>query len=53
MGVGRRLREERPGVRVIAAEPMPGEAVQGLRSLEEGFVPEILDRVAARRPLSW
>ena len=43
MGVGRRLREERPGVRVIAAEPMPGEAVQGLRSLEEGFVPEILD----------
>jgi cysteine synthase B len=43
MGVGRRLREERPGVRVIAAEPMPGEAVQGLRSLDEGFVPEILD----------
>ena len=43
MGVGRRLREERPGVRVIAAEPMPGEGVQGLRSLDEGFVPEILD----------
>jgi cysteine synthase len=43
MGVGRRLREERPGVRVYAAEPIPGEAVQGLRSLEEGFVPEILD----------
>jgi cysteine synthase len=46
MGVGRRLREERPGVRVYAAEPMPGEAVQGLRSLEEGFVPEILDASA-------
>jgi [CysO sulfur-carrier protein]-thiocarboxylate-dependent cysteine synthase len=46
MGVGRRLREERPSVRVIAAEPMPGEAVQGLRSLEEGFVPEILDESA-------
>jgi cysteine synthase B len=43
MGVGRRLRAERPGVRVIAAEPMPGERVQGLRSLEEGFVPEIFD----------
>jgi cysteine synthase B len=43
MGVGRRLREARPKVKVYAAEPMPGEAVQGLRSLEEGFVPEILD----------
>ena len=43
MGVGRRLREEKPGVRVYAAEPMPGELVQGLRSLDEGFVPEILD----------
>lgn len=46
MGVGRRLREARPSVRVIAAEPMPGEAVQGLRSLDEGFVPEILDESA-------
>ena len=46
MGVGRRLREERPGVRVVAAEPMPGEGVQGLRSLDEGFVPEILDESA-------
>jgi [CysO sulfur-carrier protein]-thiocarboxylate-dependent cysteine synthase len=43
MGVGRRLREEKPAVKVYAAEPMPGELVQGLRSLEEGFVPEILD----------
>jgi cysteine synthase B len=43
MGVGRRLREERPDVKVYAAEPLPGEQVQGLRSLEEGFVPEILD----------
>ena len=43
MGVGRRLREERPGVRIYAAEPLPGDAVQGLRSLDEGFVPEILD----------
>lgn len=43
MGVGRRLKQHRSDIRVIAAEPMPGDAVQGLRSLEEGFVPEILD----------
>jgi cysteine synthase len=42
-GVGRRLREVKPGVKVFAAEPMPGELVQGLRSLDEGFVPEIFD----------
>jgi cysteine synthase B len=43
MGVGRYLRRAKPGVRIVAAEPLPGELVQGLRSLEEGFVPEILD----------
>jgi cysteine synthase B len=43
MGAGRRLREQNPAVRVYAAEPMPGEAVQGLRSLDDGFVPEIFD----------
>jgi cysteine synthase B len=43
MGVSRYLREHKPGVRIVAAEPMPGEAVQGLRSLDEGFIPEILD----------
>ena len=42
-GVGRRLREYRPDVRVYAAEPVPGEMVQGLRSLDEGFVPEVFD----------
>jgi cysteine synthase B len=42
-GVGRRLREANPEVRIYAAEPMPGENVQGLRSLEEGFVPEVFD----------
>ena len=42
-GVGRFLRRAKPGVRVVAAEPLPGEAVQGLRSLEDGFVPEIFD----------
>jgi cysteine synthase len=43
MGVSRYLRRAKPGVRVVAAEPQPGENVQGLRSLEEGFVPEVLD----------
>ena len=43
MGVARFFRRAKAGVRIIAAEPLPGEAVQGLRSLEEGFVPEILD----------
>lgn len=42
-GVGRYLKRERPGVRIVAAEPLPGEGVQGLRSLEEGFVPPVLD----------
>jgi len=42
-GVGRYLRREKPGVRIVAAEPLPGEAVQGLRSLDDGFVPEIFD----------
>jgi cysteine synthase B len=43
MGVARFLRERKAGVRIVAAEPLPGENVQGLRSLEEGFVPEIFD----------
>jgi cysteine synthase len=42
-GVGRFLKRERPGVRILAAEPLPGELVQGLRSLDEGFVPPVLD----------
>ena len=42
-GVGRALKRARPGVRIVAAEPLPGEAVQGLRSLDDGFVPPVLD----------
>lgn len=42
-GVGRFMRARRPGVRIVAAEPMPGELVQGLRSLEDGYVPPVLD----------
>jgi cysteine synthase len=43
MGVARFFRRAKPSVRIIAAEPLPGENMQGLRSLDEGFVPEILD----------
>jgi cysteine synthase B len=43
MGAGARLRESFPDVVVAAAEPLPGEAVMGLRSLEDGYVPPILD----------
>ncbi len=61
MGVGRYLKEQNPDVRVVAIEPPAGELVQGLRSLEDGFVPPIfdpavLDRkfiVRARESIEW
>lgn len=43
MGVGRRLKEVNSKTQVLAAEPHPGDLVQGLRSLDEGFIPPILD----------
>lgn len=43
MGVGRYLREHRPNVQIIAAEPRYGELVYGLRNLDEGFIPELYD----------
>ena len=43
MGTGERLRESFPDVVVAAAEPLPGDPVLGLRSLDEGYVPPILD----------
>ena len=43
MGVGRRLKEFNPGIEIIAAAPDPNDLIQGLRSLEDGFVPPILD----------
>ena len=42
MGAGRRLREAFPDVQVVAAEPLPGDPVMGLRSLEDGYVPPVL-----------
>ena len=43
MGVGRRLRESSPAVRIIGVEPRLGERLQGLRSLVEGYIPPLLD----------
>jgi cysteine synthase B len=55
MGAGRFLKEQKPGVKVIAVEPPAGELVMGLRNLEDGFVPpifdpELLDRKLIVRP---
>jgi [CysO sulfur-carrier protein]-thiocarboxylate-dependent cysteine synthase len=44
MGNGRRLKETLgDAVKIVAAEPMQGEPVQGLRSLDDGFIPPIID----------
>jgi cysteine synthase B len=61
MGVGRYLKERKPEVQVVAVEPPAGELVQGLRSLDDGFVPPIfessvLDRktiVRNRESIEW
>ena len=42
-GAGRRLKEHNPAVRVVAAVPHPGDLVQGLRSLEDGYIPPVFD----------
>jgi cysteine synthase B len=42
-GCGWRLKEHNPAIRVVAAEPLQGEGVQGLRSLEDGFIPPVFD----------
>jgi cysteine synthase B len=43
MGNGRRLKEANPETLIVAAEPMQGELVDGLRSLDDGFIPPIID----------
>jgi [CysO sulfur-carrier protein]-thiocarboxylate-dependent cysteine synthase len=43
MGNGRRLKEHDPNTKIVAAEPLQGEDVQGLRSLADGFIPPIID----------
>jgi [CysO sulfur-carrier protein]-thiocarboxylate-dependent cysteine synthase len=60
-GVGRRLKEQDPSVKVFAAEPELGELVYGLRSLDEGYVPPVFDpdvldgriKVRARESIVW
>jgi [CysO sulfur-carrier protein]-thiocarboxylate-dependent cysteine synthase len=51
MGAGDRLRESFPDLVVAAAEPLPGDPVMGLRSLEDGYVPPILDVAKLDRKL--
>jgi cysteine synthase B len=65
MGIGRYLKEKVPGVKVIAVEPPIGERVEGLRNLDDGYIPpvfdlwsgsDILDRKRVVRPresLEW
>ncbi len=43
-GIARRLKLHDPSIRVVAAEPVQGESIQGLRSLADGFVPPVLDQ---------
>lgn len=43
MGMSKRLKEHNPDIRIVAAEPREGHAIQGLKSLKEAIVPEIYD----------
>ncbi|HAW60135.1 MAG TPA: cysteine synthase B [Actinobacteria bacterium] len=44
MGVGKRLREANPGVKIVGVEPYPNSKIQGLKCLGDGYVPPIFDR---------
>ena len=44
MGVGRFLKEQNPDVRVVAIEPPLGERVEGLRNLDEGYIPPVYEK---------
>ena len=44
MGAGRYLREQKPDIKIVAAEPQYGDLVYGLRNIDEGFIPELYDR---------
>ena len=43
MGVGRFLKEQNPDIQILAVEPPAGENVEGLRSLEDGFIPPVFE----------
>jgi cysteine synthase B len=61
MGCSKRLREHNSDIQIVGAEPMPGESVQGLRSLDDGYIPpifnlEVLDRkllISSRDSIYW
>ena len=44
MGTGRYLKEQNPAIKVIAVEPPLGERVEGLRNLEDGYIPPVFDQ---------
>ncbi len=44
MGVGRYLKEQKPSVKVLAVEPPAGERVEGLRSLDDGYIPPVFEK---------
>ena len=50
MGTGRFLKEQNPDIKVIAIEPPLGERVEGLRNLEEGYIPPVFEQWYGRRP---
>ena len=52
MGTGRFLRQHKPEVEIIAAEPRYGELVYGLRNIDEGFIPELFDPSVLTRRFS-
>jgi cysteine synthase B len=61
MGVGKRLKEHDPAIKIVAAEPELGELVYGLRSLDDGYIPPLFDpdaldgkvKVRARESILW
>ncbi|MCK8616544.1 PLP-dependent cysteine synthase family protein [Gordonia sp. C13] len=52
MGVGRFLRERKPDIEIVAAEPRYGDEVYGLRNIDEGFIPELYDDSVLTRRFS-
>lgn len=44
LGVGTYLKEQNPDVKVLAVEPPAGELVEGLRSLDDGYIPPVFDK---------
>ncbi len=51
MGVGKRLKEVNPGIRIVAAEPVRGHYIQGLKNMGEAIIPAIYDPSAIDRTI--